>query len=228
MKLVNNNTPISTLRPQKPVSILGPGIPLSDYFPIDLSVSNKELSKVDITDPDRCEAYINQFLQANGGQVAYGGYLEVRNLYANKPSFSGKKNPRNIHLGVDFWARAGTTVITPLDGVVHSFRNNSNKGDYGPAIILEHHTPAEAWYTLYGHLSLESLENLETGQFFKAGSVLGTLGTPDINVNYAPHLHFQLIRDIGPYLGDYPGVCTVDELEFYRNNCPDPCILLDL
>ncbi|MBT8321673.1 MAG: peptidoglycan DD-metalloendopeptidase family protein [Eudoraea sp.] len=221
-------TPVSTLRSAKPISILDPGIPLSAYFPIDLSVSNKSLSTINITDPEGCEGYINQFLQEKGGQVAYGGYLEVRNLYTDKPTFYDGKNQRNIHLGVDFWAKAGTSVITPMDGVVHSFENNSNTGDYGPAIILEHQTLAGTWYTLYGHLSLESLENLETGRLFKAGSTLGTLGTPDINVNYAPHLHFQLIRDIGPYLGDYPGVCSSNELEFYRTNCPNPCILLGL
>jgi len=225
---VKNVAPISKLRPPKTLSILDPGIPISAYLPIDLSVSNKELSAVDITDPDRCEAYVNQLLQVKGGQVAYGGYLEVRNLYSDKPSFKVGKNQRNIHLGVDFWAKAGTSVITPLDGIVHSFRNNSNTGDYGPTIILEHQTLAGSWYTLYGHLSLESIENLETGRLFKAGSVLGTLGTNDINVNYAPHLHFQLIRDIGAYRGDYPGVCSVNELPFYRTNCPDPCILLNL
>ena len=219
--------PISKLRPAIPVSILGPDIPLSAYCPIDLSSSNAALDTVDITDPGICEAFIHTFLEEKGAQVAYGGYLEERNLYADKPAF--REGPiRNIHLGVDFWAQAGTEVITPLDGVVHSFRDNRESGNYGPTIILEHHTPAGSWYTLYGHLSRESLKNLKTGQQFIAGSVLGTLGTPDINVNYAPHLHFQLIQDIGSYLGDYPGVCSENEVDFYRMNCPNPCILLGI
>ncbi|MBT8209566.1 MAG: peptidoglycan DD-metalloendopeptidase family protein [Eudoraea sp.] len=218
---------ISKLRPATPISILDPDIPLSAYCPIDFSSSNRDLDTVDITDPVSCEAYIKQFLEEKRARIAYGGYLEVRNLYSDKPAFR-EGQLRNIHLGVDFWAPAGTSVITPLDGVVHSFHDNKESGDYGPTIILEHQTVAGTWYTLYGHLSRESLENLENGHLFKAGSVLGTLGTPDINVHYAPHLHFQLIRDIGPYLGDYPGVCSADEVEFYRTNCPNPCILLGI
>ena len=220
-------TAITQLRPQTPISILDPGIPLSAYCPIDLSSSNPALVAIDITDPAVCEAFIAQFLKEKGAQIAYGGYLEVRNLYADKPAFRTGQI-RNIHLGVDFWAKAGTEVMVPLDGVVHSYGDNNATGDYGPTIILEHHTLAGTLYSLYGHLSRESLKNLEIGQLLRAGSVLGTLGTPDVNVNYAPHLHFQLIRDIGAYHGDYPGVCSVDSLEYYRHNCPNPCILLGI
>lgn len=224
---MKSNRFIPNIKPEKPVSILDPGIPLTSYSPIDLSNANAALDTLDIADPAVCEAYIQEFLAEKGAQVAYGGYLEVRNLYADKPAFR-EGHIRNIHLGVDFWAQAGTAVMTPLDGKVHSFQDNTAIGDYGPTIILEHHTNAGTLYTLYGHLSRESLKNLESGQLFKAGTVLGTLGTTDINVNYAPHLHFQLIRDIGAYKGDFPGVCSVNELEFYRMNCPDPCILLGI
>lgn len=219
--------PLTALKPLRPISILDPDIPLDRYCRIDLSTSNRALDGIDLTNPTVCEAYINSFLHRNGAQVAYGGYLESRNLYADKPAFTAGAS-RNIHLGVDFWAQAGTRVIVPLDGMVHSFRNNDTPGDYGPTIVLEHQTHAGTWHTLYGHLSVESLENLKAGTFFKAGSVLGTLGTADINVNYAPHLHFQLIRDMQGYQGDYPGVCTADELQAYRKNCPDPGILLGI
>ena len=216
---------LAALRPEKPLPILDPAIPLSRYCEINLSTANGELREVDLTHPAACQAYIDVCLERNGAQVAYGGYLEVRDLYGDKPAFSDG-TPRNIHLGVDFWAKAGTKVITPLDGKVHSFQNNTARGDYGPTIILEHRTVAGKLYTLYGHLSVETLETLKKGEFFKAGSVLGTLGTTDINVNYAPHLHFQLIRDLGTFQGDYPGVCAVNELEYYSNNCPNPCILI--
>ncbi len=214
--------------PKEPVCILDPGIPLSDYRKIDLSTANGELEKVDLTDPEACGAYIEQFLSENRGKVAYGGYLERRNLYTDKPAFFSANSPRNIHLGVDFWAEAGTEVLTPLDGTVHSLKNNSTKGDYGPTVILQHNRDNNAWYTLYGHLSLETLDYLEVGQLLKAGELVGTLGTTDINVNYAPHLHFQLIMDIGSYEGDYPGVGSADELDYYQNNCPDPYFLLGM
>ena len=215
-------------KPGIPICILDPAIPWSDYRKIDLSTANRALDAVDLTNPAACETYINGFLRKNSGIVAYGGYLEPRNLYSDKPAFTDGKNPRNIHLGVDFWAKAGTIVVTPTDGTVHSLKNNSTSGDYGPTVILQHQLDNTCYYTLYGHLSLETLEYLQVGRVLKAGERVGTLGTPDINVNYAPHLHFQVIWDIGDYQGDYPGVCSADELDYYQNNCPDPCFLLGM
>ena len=225
MKQVFNET---LPKPEVPICILDPEIPYLDYCKIDLSTENKALEKVDLTDPVACEAYINNFLSEKGASVAYGGYLERRNLYTDKPAFSNTQSPRNIHLGVDFWAPAGTKVVAPQDGIVHSLKNNDSRGDYGPTVILQHQGDTNTWYTLYGHLSLETLDMFQTGQKVKAGEVVGTLGTPEINVNYAPHLHFQVIWDIGSYKGDYPGVCSADELDYYLNNCPDPCFLLGM
>lgn len=214
---------------EHPITILDTAIPLEKYKPLDLSVSNADLKSVNITDPTSCEAYINKLLEINTGKVAYGGYLEQRNLYADKASFSGSPDAqRNIHLGIDYWCAAGTIVITPVSGTVHSFKNNDAIGDYGPTILLEHQLHEHRFYTLYGHLSLESLNGLEIGKQFDAGTVLGTLGTPDINVNYAPHLHFQIIQDIEGYLGDYPGVCSLKDLDCYKKNCPDPNFLLNI
>ncbi|MEX0287859.1 MAG: peptidoglycan DD-metalloendopeptidase family protein, partial [Flavobacteriaceae bacterium] len=161
--------------------------------------------------------------------VAFGGYLERRNLYDSYENFEEDgTDPRNIHLGIDFWTRAGTEVRTPLDGKVHSFRNNNTRGDYGPTIILEHHVFNRPFYTLYGHLSLSSLDSLYVGRPFKQGDPLGNLGTPDVNVNYAPHLHFQLIGDLQGNNGDYPGVSNAADLDSYMKNCPDPNLLLKL
>ncbi len=211
------------------ISILDHNIALERYVPIDLSVDNKDLKTRNITDPEICASYIDQQLVTHKGSVAYGGYLEKRNLYSDKEGFSGNAlHPRNIHLGVDFWCTAGTKVQTPISGKVHSFMDNASVGDYGPTIILEHQLVDEVFYTLYGHLSRTSLEGLFVGKKFIAGSVLGDLGTPEVNVNYAPHLHFQIIRDMKGYSGDYPGVCSQKNLAFYRKNCPDPNLLLKL
>jgi murein DD-endopeptidase MepM/ murein hydrolase activator NlpD len=210
-----------------PTPILDANIPLKSYVPIDLSVYNPELELLNIADPEVCQAYVEKVLQSLGGKIAYGGYLEKRNLYGDKANFSdGNTIRRDIHLGIDFWCSADTKVMVPVDGVVHSFKNNANIGDYGPTIILKHQAEAMTFYTLYGHLSIYSLEGLTIGMEFKKGDVLATLGTPDINVNYAPHLHFQIIKDLGNLFGDYPGVCSHENLDFYRENCPDPNLLL--
>ena len=121
----------------KQVPVLDFDIHLSRYTPINLSITNVELDKVSLSDPEKCQAYIDRILQIESAVVAYGGYLEKRNLYTDNPNFSsGVKSIRNIHLGIDFWSMAGTKVMAPVDGTVHSFRNNTVKGDYGPTIIL--------------------------------------------------------------------------------------------
>lgn len=211
------------------VPILDDSIPLEAYVPIDLSVDNPYLKQLEIANPDVCQSYIDEVLKSMDGKIAYGGYLEKRNLYGDKASFSdGSTSRRDIHLGIDYWSVAGTRVVAPIAGVVHSFKNNADIGDYGPTIILEHKVNGIFFYTLYGHLSISSLDGLSVGRRFVKGEVLATLGTPDINVNYAPHLHFQIIKGLSDFFGDYPGVCSQDTLEFYRENCPDPNLLLKI
>ena len=211
------------------ITILDRAIPIGKYIPLDLSVSNRELRTMDIGDPTVCQEYINTVLNNEPSSLAYGGYLEKRNLYRNSPNFRPKGDEvRNIHLGMDFWAKAGTKVIVPVQGLVHSYENNKVSGDYGPTIILKHELEGVQFYTLYGHLSIESLQRLHINKEFKAGEVLGTLGDTSINVNYAPHLHFQIIRDIGDFRGDYPGVCAQKDLHTYQKNCPDPNLLLKI
>ena len=76
---------------------------------------------------------------SNNAKVAYGGYLETRSIYQRSTYFN-QENPeteRNIHLGVDLWIEAGTPIYAPLEGTLHSFKNNTNYGDYGPTIILK-------------------------------------------------------------------------------------------
>nr|WP_299069705.1 peptidoglycan DD-metalloendopeptidase family protein [uncultured Allomuricauda sp.] len=209
------------------IAILDSQIPLSKYCLIDLSSSNKDLERFDVTVPQSCQEYIDEVLSRHNAMVAFGGYLEHRSLYTKSERFIAT-GVRNIHLGMDFWCKAGTEVIAPLDGKVVCFKNNDDIGNYGPTIILEHELQEVTFYTLYGHLSLESIEGLLIGDTFKAGQVLATLGTPDINVNYAPHLHFQIISDLEGSNGDYPGVCSREDLVFYQKNCPNPNLLLKL
>jgi len=204
------------------LQLLDPKIPLDQYTPIDLSVHNQELAHYTMSDPASCQAYIDVVLERANAQVAYGGYLEHRNLYRTHKNFNLNEQVRNIHLGIDFWTKAGTAVIAPLSGSVHSFKNNASSGDYGPTIILAHHLKHTTFYTLYGHLSLESLYNLSVGMEIAKGQSFARLGTPEINVNYAPHLHFQVIKTLETYVGDYPGVCSKADSPRYKANCPDP------
>lgn len=211
------------------LSVLDTSIPKSKYVPIDLSESNIELNVIDVSSSFNLSDFVNNHIKKQDAQVAYGGYLEVRNIYKRSRYFNGQaQDERNIHLGVDLWCAAETPIYTPLDGVLHSFKNNMNHGDYGPTIILKHHIFGVEFYTLYGHLSLVSIQDLVVGKPFKQGEKMATLGDASINGDYPPHVHFQIIKDIQGCTGDYPGVCSKIDLEFYSKNCPDPNLLLSL
>jgi murein DD-endopeptidase MepM/ murein hydrolase activator NlpD len=157
------------------------------------------------------------------GAIEAGGYGENRAIY-DTPIFNPPgQTPRTLHLGLDVFATAGTPVHCPLDGQVHSFQVNNSAKDYGPTIILEHSpAPDLTFYTLYGHLSEDSLSGLATGQEIKAADTLGRLGDNDVNGGWAPHLHFQIMLDMLGKSGDFPGVCGIDEKETWLALCPDP------
>lgn len=213
----------------KNVRVIDQEIPLSKYVHIDLSVRQTELSKKFLENTANFTRFINNYLEVNSALVAYGGYNEERNLYANSELFHDEEEGiRNIHMGVDLWAPVGTVVLAALDGKIHSFDYNTGKGNYGPTIIVEHEVNDEKFYTLYGHLSMESIEDIEIGDKVVRGKKIATLGSPAENGDYAPHLHFQIIRDLGDAFGDFPGVCSEDDVEAFKENCPDPELLLKL
>lgn len=209
--------------------VLDASISNSKYIPIDLSESNEALNKVDVSSTEKLGTFVSDHIKKNNATVAYGGYLETRNIYKRSQHFNKQaQEERNIHLGIDLWCNVGTPVLTPLEGKVHSFKNNINFGDYGPTIILEHKIEGHTFYTLYGHLTLESIQGLKVGQVFKQGTEIASLGDDKVNGNYPPHLHFQIIKDLEGSKGDYPGVCSKKGLEFYLGNCPNPNLILKL
>lgn len=211
------------------VKVIDDAIPYSKYTPIDLSISNTDLSKINLSDSEVFDTFIENHLQKNNAKVAFGGYIEERNLYKSSPLFNNDEiEERNIHIGLDLWIKAGTPILAALDGTVYGFGFNAGKGNYGPTIILEHHIENHIFYTLYGHLSIESIENLEIGTAFKKGQKIATLGNSSVNGGYSPHLHFQIIKEIKNYKSDYPGVCSKNDLDYYLKNCPNPILLLKI
>lgn len=213
----------------KNIKVIDQNIDYEDYVALDLTISNSNLSSIDIKNPIAFETYIEKLLQENDAKVVFGGYNEKRFLYNQNGHFNNDQtHERNIHIGLDLWLKAGTPVLAAVDGKIHSFKNNIGTGDYGPTIILEHLLDGTTFYTLYGHLSIESISTIKTGTRVKQGSKIATLGEATVNGGYAPHLHFQIIKNIGNYLGDYPGVCSEKDLNYYLENCPDPNLLLKI
>ncbi|WP_016989077.1 peptidoglycan DD-metalloendopeptidase family protein [Flavobacterium sp. ACAM 123] len=219
----------TVLRNTQNVKVIADSISLNQYVALDLSVLNHNLSKESLADSADFENYIEGYLTLHNAKVAYGGYNEERNLYKRSTIFKDEETEeRNIHIGLDLWIKAGTPILAALDGKVHSFNFNAGFGDYGPTIILEHQVESQTFYTLYGHLSLDSLDNIVTGTVYKKGQQIGSLGDSAVNGDYSPHLHFQIIKNIEGNFGDYPGVCTKSDLDFYLDNCPNPNLLLKI
>ena len=229
MKVTEITTFLNALTPSF-TPILDGGFSARDYMRLDLSVNNLELQGIDTASAKAIAGYIQQKLEKKAAKVAYGGYAEHRDIYDRSTHFIAidSVSQRNIHLGIDLWCTAGTKVLAPLDATVHSFRDNRNYGDYGPCIILEHHCRDQVFYSLYGHLDRESLIGIERGMYIAKGSAFARLGETEVNGDYAPHLHFQLILDISEYEGDYPGVSSAKDLSYYLGNCPDPNLLLKI
>ncbi|MFV5692165.1 peptidoglycan DD-metalloendopeptidase family protein [Flavobacterium sp. LT1R49] len=211
------------------VKVIDDSIDYKNYISLDLSIFNHELLKLDISNSINFGKYIENYLTTSKAKVAFGGYNEERNLYKRSAVFNDSKTEeRNIHIGLDLWVKAGTLVLAALDGTIHSFKYNVGLGDYGPTIILEHKIENQIFYTLYGHLSLESITEIKIGDFVEKGQQIATLGNFVINGDYSPHLHFQIIKNIGDNFGDYPGVCSKSDLDYYLENCPDPNLLLKI
>ena len=187
---------------------------------LDLSAANPTLASVDVADSRAFGQWIDAQCRNAGCAWALGGYGEDRVIYGLSPLFGGEDSARSVHLGVDFWLTAGTPVHAVADGTVHSLGDNALFGDYGGTVLIAHEHGGLV--SLYGHLAPRSLAGLRAGQAVQAGQTIGALGTAEENVGWPPHLHFQLIRDVGDYTGDFPGVCAADEAEAWLLRCPDP------
>jgi 4-aminobutyrate aminotransferase-like enzyme/Ser/Thr protein kinase RdoA (MazF antagonist) len=161
-----------------------------------------------------------------GAGVGIGRYNEPRPIYT-VPAFASGPLPtdehRTIHIGLDIFAGAETPVYAPFAGTVYAFANNASRLDYGPVIILRHATPeGQPFYTLYGHLTPDSLEDLILDRPIAAGQQIAKIGAPPENGDWPPHLHFQIITDLLDLNTDFPGVAYASRRNIWLQLSPDP------
>lgn len=200
---------------------------------LDLSVGSIFLS----ADPaaaaePRATPRIRAAIDAANAEVAVGRYNEARAVYTS-PLFGSSSDPtderRSIHLGIDLFTEAGTPVSAPFDGVVHAFADNNTPLDYGPAVILRHGTDdGPEFFTLYGHLSRESLLALRVGERIASGETFARIGSPAENGGWSTHLHFQVILDLLDLSTDFPGVAFASQREVFTSLSPDPNLILGI
>jgi 4-aminobutyrate aminotransferase-like enzyme/Ser/Thr protein kinase RdoA (MazF antagonist) len=184
-----------------------------------------------------------------GAAVGVGRYNEARAVYSSA-QFGLSKNPtderRTVHLGMDLFVEAGAAVRAPVDGVVYAFANNAAPQDYGPVVILRHkfgdsfsalaqqaaslqsREPETEFFTLYGHLSVQSLKALRAGQKVARGEKFAEVGDMQENGGWTPHLHFQIILDLLDQGTDFPGVARASQRAVWTSLSPDPNLLLGI
>jgi peptidoglycan LD-endopeptidase LytH len=229
---------------KKNASLFSPVVPFlpgkDKLLLLDFTSANNDLTSTILQDTRSFTQYITQKLSHSGARYGIGGYAEHRTVYSRSKLFGfsqvsptggdleGAAEPRRLHLGTDIWGKPHTAVMAPLNGIVHSFAFNDAFGDYGATIILTHQLYDVSFYTLYGHLSLNSIKNLQEGQRVSKGDIFAEFGIPSENGQWPPHLHFQIIADLQGWQGDYPGVCKFSEKEIWLSNCPDPDLILQL
>lgn len=207
--------------------------PVVDFDPakdklleMDFTSANKDLTSEILDDTAKFSAYIQSKIESAGCRYGIGGYNELRTVYARSKHFDSVGEPRRLHLGVDIWGAAGTPVYAFMGGQVQSFAFNDNYGDYGATLILLHQLDGMSFYTLYGHISLRDIATLNEGDYMIRGQRIAHFGEPHENGHWPPHLHFQVILELGVKKGDYPGVCKFSERKKYLANCPDPNLIL--
>jgi 4-aminobutyrate aminotransferase-like enzyme/Ser/Thr protein kinase RdoA (MazF antagonist) len=208
------------------------GKPFGFYHVLDLTPSSNLYQGNPLeSDTARLSKAINDEMKNANVSVSMGRYDEARLLYASS-MFARNNAPtaerRTVHIGLDLFAEAGTAIHAPLAGTVVGFSNNVTPLDYGPVIVLRHELDGVEFYTLYGHLSLESLRNKKIGQVIQAGESFAILGDAPINGDWPPHLHLQILVDDLNLLTDFPGVAYPNEREVFRALCPDPNLILGL
>ena len=193
--------------------------------------NNSLLTKNYVHKPIQLTKKINTYLKDSDSEIGIGLYKEKRNVYrgGNYISQFNIKNKRDIHLGIDIFAKAGTKIRAPLAGKVFILKDNAFEYDYGPTVILEHKiNNLNKFYTIYGHLSKKCFKILKIGKTVKKGEIIAEIGKYPANGNWPPHLHFQIALDMMGEKENFPGVSESILFDTWSKISPDPNLILGI
>ena len=219
---------VAWIAEQQTAPLLGRELAPHETVALDLSVGSPVLG----ADPrnssmPRFAHIIEQYMD---GRIGIGGYLEPRMIYTtDRYALSGgiTEERRMLHLAIDFWWPAGTAIHAVLPGRVYMLEYLPADLDYGYLTVLEHTTSdGDKFYTIYGHLSDESMRTLVMGQEVVAGQRIGSFGIPDVNGKWPTHVHFQVVLDFIDMGRDFPGVGYASQRNVWASLSPSPNLLL--
>jgi len=209
-------------------SVLDCDLPMARKQVLDLEAGRADLP----VGTEAICAAIDQHMREQDLEVLVGRYLEDRAVYTTA-AFVSEFNPaerRTVHIGMDLFQSAGSGIHAPLDGVVVGCKDNAGDKDYGPTIILRHEVDDGrlCFYTLYGHLSRDSVQGLEAGRPVHRGERFAAMGEPHENGNWPPHVHFQVMTDLLGESDTFAGVAEAGKIETWRSIVPDPNLILNI
>jgi len=191
-----------------------------DPFILDLSDSNSMLTDVDFSDQQTFQKWLEKRM---GNQYAWGvaDYLEPRKLLLRDCPQMVAEN-RFYHLGLDIIVPLGTILHAPLNGIVHQAGYEEGNGNYGGYVLLKHEVEGmDTFYSLYGHLSTDSLP--ADGTILSPGEAFAEIGDFHENGNWFYHTHLQVITETGMQRGFVDkGYCAPADLLEMQTLCPSP------
>ena len=211
--------------------LTGHDLRVAPVAPIDLGVGSPLLSGDPATNtPAEVDRRVRRVIAEHGAVLGAGGYDEARVMYAwdGEPT-AGER--RTIHIGLDLSLPPGSPLHAPLDGVVHGVEHADAHHDYGPVVVLRHETTGDdssEFFTLYGHLTLDSIASLRIGQRIAKGHGFARVGSPPDNGDWWPHVHVQVITDMLDVPCNVDGVVRPSQRAVWRSLCPDPNLLLGI
>jgi Ser/Thr protein kinase RdoA (MazF antagonist) len=235
---------VAALAASRPAPVLGRALDAASTLVVDFGVATPLLAELEDRDDQReWSRVVDRELARAGASVGWGRYDEARGWYTTSAFQSADSGEaRTVHLGVDLFVPPGTPVHAPLAGRVHSTADNDRPLDYGATLVLEHELAARAateggeggatepvrCYTLWGHLTRDTLARHRPGDPIAAGQEIARVGDLHENGGWAPHLHLQVILDLLDREGDFPGVAAPSQRALWLANSPDPNLLLRL
>lgn len=218
-------TVLTWLRGKNFASLLD--IPIESLAMLDLGISSPLIS----LEPGQKKepaltARLVAALAPAGALAGIGSYGEPRLHEAGLESPCGAADHETIHLGIDLFAEAGSPLHAPLGGTIHA----AYAGSPGPAcIILKHcRDGGQRFYTLYSHLSRTSIKNAAAGKAVAQGEPFATIGAPEENGGYPPHVHMQLIIDLLERDCRFPSYCRASQFHIWHGFSSDPAVILGI
>ena len=143
---------------------------------------------------ERTERY-GIYMQTCGGRQNYGSPFDFPWLgYVTSP-YGYRLHPvsgdRDLHLGIDIAAAAGTPILAVQDGHIVSA---GEAGSYGLCLVIE---GEDGYQSRYAHCSLIVVS---AGQEVRKGDVVAYVGNTGDSTG--PHLHLETVHN-GEYLNPY-------------------------